>query len=83
MYDGAIPSCSASSAIVVNSPDFNIRFQRNARASALTNVLNRPEFTGVVYVQMLRSFFIFVQAFIESLLCFLGRDISDGTVQPF
>ena len=42
--------------------------------------LNRPGFAGVVCVQMLRSFLIFVQAFIESLLCFLGRDVADGTV---
>jgi hypothetical protein len=36
MYDGAIPSRSASSAIVAYSPDSSIRFQRKARASALT-----------------------------------------------
>ncbi len=32
---------------------------------------------------MLRSFLIFVQAFIECFLCFLGRDVADGTVQSF
>ena len=30
---------------------------------------------------MLHSFLISVQAFIKCLLCFLGRDIADGTVQ--
>ena len=34
--DGAIPSRSASSAIVMKSPVSSMRFQRNARASALT-----------------------------------------------
>ncbi|PUB08373.1 hypothetical protein, partial [Yoonia sediminilitoris] len=36
----AILSHSASSAMVANSPDSNIRFQRKACASALTNVLS-------------------------------------------
>jgi transposase InsO family protein len=40
MHDGAIPSRSASSAMVVNSPDSSIRFHRNARASSLTNALS-------------------------------------------
>ncbi len=45
--------------------------------------MNRPEFAEGVCVQMLRSFLIFVQAFIECFLCFLGRDVADGTVQSF
>lgn len=40
MWDSAIPSRSASSAMVVNSPDSSTRFQRKARASALINVLS-------------------------------------------
>ena len=35
MYEGAMPSRSASSAMVANSPDSSILFQRNARAGAL------------------------------------------------
>lgn len=53
------------------------------RPEELYGTLNRPEFAEGVCVQMLRSFLIFVQAFIECFLCFLGRDVADGTVQSF
>ena len=42
--------------------------------------LNRPGFTGGCLAQMLGCIFGFIQAFIESFLCFLWRDVSDGTV---
>lgn len=58
--------------------------RREIKAEALVRAMvNRPEFAGGVCVQMLRSFLIFVQAFIECFLCFLGRDVADGTVQSF
>ena len=44
--------------------------------------LNRPGFTGEDLVQMLGCFFMFVQGFIEELLCFVRRDIADGAVKP-
>ena len=43
--------------------------------------LNRPEFTGERLVQILGCFFMCVQGFIEHLLCFVRRDISDGAVK--
>ena len=46
-----------------------------------TNQLNRPGFTGECFVQILGYFIKVVHVFIKGLLCFLWRDISDGTVQ--
>ena len=43
--------------------------------------LNRPRFTGERLVQILGCFFMCVQGFIEHLLCFVRRDISDGAVK--
>ena len=43
--------------------------------------LNRPGFTGERLVQILGCFFMCVQGFIEHLLCFVRRDISDGAVK--
>jgi len=40
MGEGAIAAGSASSAMVANAPNSSILFDRNARASALTNVLS-------------------------------------------
>ena len=42
---------------------------------------NRPRFTGERLVQILGCFFMCVQGFIEHLLCFVRRDISDGAVK--
>ena len=44
-------------------------------------LLNRPRFTGERLVQILGCFFMCVQGFIEHLLCFVRRDISDGAVK--
>ena len=43
--------------------------------------MNRPGFTGERLVQILGCFFMCVQGFIEHLLCFVRRDISDGAVK--
>ena len=43
--------------------------------------MNRPRFTGERLVQILGCFFMCVQGFIEHLLCFVRRDISDGAVK--
>ena len=43
--------------------------------------VNRPRFTGERLVQILGCFFMCVQGFIEHLLCFVRRDISDGAVK--
>ena len=43
-------------------------------------IVNRPLFGGERLFQMFGCFFMGVQGFIEHLLCFLQRDISDGTV---
>jgi antirestriction protein ArdC len=66
------------------------RFQKSYRVFNACQIeglpesfLNRAGFTGGRFVQMLRSFLILVQAFIECLLCFLGWDVADGTVQSF
>lgn len=48
---------------------------------SLREGMNRPLFAGERLVRMLGCFFMFNQGFIEHLLCFLGRDISDGAVQ--
>ncbi len=45
--------------------------------------LNRPQFAGDIFVQILCYFIKVVQVFIECLLCFLWRDVSDGAVQAF
>ena len=42
---------------------------------------HRPRFTGERLVQILGCFFMCVQGFIEHLLCFVRRDISDGAVK--
>jgi len=42
--------------------------------------MNRPGFTGELLVQMLGCFFSGIQGFIEVLLCFLRRDVSDFAV---
>ena len=47
----------------------------------LVSYLNRPRFTGERLVQILGCFFMCVQGFIEHLLCFVRRDISDGAVK--
>jgi|GEM_PF-3917777 len=44
-------------------------------------VVNRPGFTGERLVLTLGYFFMWVQGFIEHLLCFMRRDISDGAVK--
>ena len=44
-------------------------------------IVNRPGFTGERLVQILGCFFMCVQGFIEHLLCFVRRDISDGAVK--
>ena len=44
-------------------------------------IVNRPRFTGERLVQILGCFFMCVQGFIEHLLCFVRRDISDGAVK--
>ena len=41
--------------------------------------MNRPGFTGELLFQMLGCIFIHVQGFIEVLLCFLRRDVSEVT----
>jgi hypothetical protein len=46
----------------------------------LIGALNRPGFTGGRLAQMLGCIFGLVQAFIESFLRFVWRDVSDGTV---
>jgi hypothetical protein len=46
MYEGAIASRWASSAMVAYSPDSSSRFQRNARSSALTSVLSTLRWAG-------------------------------------
>ena len=45
------------------------------------DIVNRPRFTGERLVQILGCFFMCVQGFIEHLLCFVRRDISDGAVK--
>ena len=50
-------------------------------ALCLSVFLNRPRFTGERLVQILGCFFMCVQGFIEHLLCFVRRDISDGAVK--
>ena len=45
--------------------------------------MNRPEFTGDIFVQNLGYFIKVVHVCIERLLCFLWRNISDGAVQAF
>ena len=42
--------------------------------------LNRPGFTGELLVQILSYFFSGIQGFIEVLLCFMRRDITDFAV---
>ena len=50
-------------------------------AKELANgMMNRPGFTGGRLAQMLGCIFGLVQAFIESFLRFVWRDVSDGTV---
>ena len=43
--------------------------------------MNRPLFTGERLVQILACFFMWVQDFIEHLLCVMRRDKSGGAVQ--
>ena len=50
------------------------------RRCTLGCVLNRPGFSGELLVQMLGCFFCGFQGFIEVLLCFLRRDVSDFAV---
>lgn len=45
------------------------------------SAMNRPGFAGEGLVQQLGCFFVGIQVFIESLVCFLRRDVSDGAVQ--
>jgi len=52
-----------------------------SRLSHKAGGLNRPLFTGERLVGMLGCFFIWVQGFIEHLLCVMRRDISGGAVQ--
>ena len=44
-------------------------------------IVNRPGFTEERLVGMLGCFFIWVQGFIEHLLCVMRRDISGGALQ--
>ncbi len=52
-------------------------------AQLFSTTLNRPGFTGERFVQISGDFIKVVHVCIESLLCFLWRDISDGAVQAF
>jgi hypothetical protein len=42
--------------------------------------LNCPVFTGELLAQILSCFFIGIQGFIEVLLCFMWRDVTDFAV---
>jgi hypothetical protein len=42
--------------------------------------LNLPVFAGELLVQILSCFFIGIQGFIEVLLCFMWRDVTDFAV---
>ena len=57
----------------VDDRDCRVAVERMQQAK-----MNRPEFTGERLVQILGCFFMCVQGFIEHLLCFVRRDISDG-----
>lgn len=43
--------------------------------------MNRSLFAGERLFRMLDCFFMWVQGFIEHLLCFMRRDVSDCAVQ--
>jgi hypothetical protein len=56
---------------------YEVHLERNQ--NDLAN-LNCPVFTGELLVQILSCFFIGIQGFIEVLLCFMWRDVTDFAV---
>ena len=62
-----------------NADQLNLTLE-NAEIAVSSDV-NCPGFTGERLVQMLGCFFIGIQGFIEHLLCFMRRDISNCAVK--